>query len=43
MIRGVRQAADDADGQCKHMANLAGDSARNVEGQQARSIRSLLP
>jgi len=35
MIRGVRQAADDADGQCKHMANLAGDSARNVEGQQA--------
>ena len=35
MIRGVRQAADDADGQCKHMANPAGDSARNVEGQQA--------
>ena len=35
MIRGVRQAADDADGQCARMASLAGDSARNVEGQQA--------
>ncbi len=35
MIRGVRQAADEADGQCKRMATLAGDSARNVEGQQA--------
>ena len=35
MIRGVRQAADEADGQCKRMASLAGDSARNVEGQQA--------
>ncbi|WP_217474814.1 methyl-accepting chemotaxis protein [Stutzerimonas stutzeri] len=35
MIRGVRQAADEADGQCKRMASLAGESARNVEGQQA--------
>ena len=35
MIRGVRLAADEADGQCVRMANLAGDSARNVEGQQA--------
>ena len=35
MIRGVRQAADEADGQCVRMANLAGDSARNVEAQQA--------
>ncbi|WP_446686656.1 methyl-accepting chemotaxis protein [Pseudomonas lopnurensis] len=35
MIRGVRQAADTADAQCVRMASLAGDSARNVEGQQA--------
>lgn len=35
MIRGVRQAADEADDQCTRMASLAGDSARNVEGQQA--------
>jgi len=35
MIRGVRQAADEADGQCTRMASLASDSARNVEGQQA--------
>ncbi len=35
MIHGVRQAADEADGQCTRMASLAGDSARNVEGQQA--------
>ncbi|WP_415844400.1 methyl-accepting chemotaxis protein [Stutzerimonas zhaodongensis] len=35
MIRGVRQAAGDADDQCVRMANLAGDSARNVEAQQA--------
>ena len=35
MIRGVRLAADEADGQCARMAGLAGDSARNVEGQQA--------
>ena len=35
MIRGVRQAADEADGQCTRMASLADDSARNVEGQQA--------
>ena len=35
MIRGVRQAADEADSQCARMASLAGDSARNVEGQQA--------
>ncbi|HJE29111.1 MAG TPA: methyl-accepting chemotaxis protein, partial [Pseudomonas nitrititolerans] len=35
MIRGVRQAADEADGQCARMASLADDSARNVEGQQA--------
>ena len=35
MIRGVRLAADEADGQCERMASLAGDSARNVEGQQA--------
>ena len=35
MIRGVRLAADEADGQCVRMADLAGDSARNVEGQQA--------
>ncbi|MCH2342496.1 MAG: methyl-accepting chemotaxis protein [Pseudomonas sp.] len=35
MIRGVRQAADEADGQCVRMANMAGDSARNVEAQQA--------
>jgi len=35
MIKGVRLAADDADGQCVRMANLASDSARNVEGQQA--------
>ncbi len=35
MIRGVRQAADEADGQSMRMASLASDSARNVEGQQA--------
>ena len=35
MIGGVRQAAELADSQCARMARLAGDSARNVEGQQA--------
>ncbi|MCQ4262091.1 chemotaxis protein [Stutzerimonas stutzeri] len=35
MIKGVRLAADEADVQCVRMASLAGDSARNVEGQQA--------
>ena len=35
MIGGVRQATELADGQCARMARLAGDSARNVEGQQA--------
>jgi methyl-accepting chemotaxis protein len=35
MIGGVRQAADRADEQCARMARLAGESARNVEGQQA--------
>ena len=35
MIRGVSRAAGDADAQCQRMAGLAGDSARNVEGQQA--------
>ena len=35
MIHGVRQAADEADGHCTRMASLAGDSARNVERQQA--------
>ena len=35
MIKGVRLAADQADAQCVRMAGLAGDSARNVEGQQA--------
>ncbi len=35
MIRGVRQAADEADGQSSRLARQAADSVRNVEGQQA--------
>lgn len=35
MIRAVRQAADEADGHCSRMAAVAGESARNVVGQQA--------
>src|SRR5690606_23692449 len=35
MFRGVRQAADESDGQCARMPRLAVDSARNVQGKQA--------
>ncbi len=35
MIKAVRQAADEADGHCTYMAELAAESARNVVGQQA--------
>ncbi|SDI12386.1 methyl-accepting chemotaxis protein [Pseudomonas benzenivorans] len=35
MIKAVRQAADEADGHCTYMAELAAESARSVVGQQA--------